>query len=136
MSMFFLHSSAITLAFLQVSGGAPQVIDSKTEHHSYAVYATLLHPDPDREGNMNPPILLHAETEGPPRCAEFFAGMSGEWAEVASNFRRENSRVRLLQAGVPMGIEYRLVPREEILADKSSHGFVGRHNDVIQARPA
>jgi len=117
MSMFFVLITVIGVAFLQVSGGAPQILDPKTDHDAYAVYATLLQPDPDGEGNMKPPILLQAETEGPPRCAEFLAGMSGEWAEVANNFRRENSRVRLLQAGVPMRIEYRLVPRDEILAD-------------------
>ena len=115
--MLFLSSTAIGLALVQAATAPPQVLDPKTDRDAYAVYATLLHPDPDGEGNMKPPILLQAETEGPPRCAEFLAGMSGEWAEVANNFRRENSRVRLLQAGVPMGIEYRLVPREEILAD-------------------
>src|SRR3954465_14765901 len=110
--MFFLLSSVIALAFLQVSAGGPQVLDPKTDRDAYAVYATLLRSDPDGEGNIKPPILLQAETEAPPRCAEFVAGMSGEWAAVANNFRRENSRVRLLQAGVPMGTEYRLVARE------------------------
>jgi hypothetical protein len=43
--------------------------------------------------------------------------MTGEWAEVASSFRRENARVRLLQPALPIDLPYRLVPREEILAD-------------------
>ena len=115
--MFFLHSAVIALALLQVPAGAPQVIESKTGHDAYAVYATLLQPQPDRDGDMKGPSLLQAETEGPTRCSEFLAGMSGEWAEVASNFRRENSRVRLLQEGVPIGIAYRLIPREKIVAD-------------------
>jgi len=45
--------------------------------------------------------------------------MSGEWAEVANDSRRETSRVRLLQTGVAIGIEYRLITRQEILADDS-----------------
>ena len=115
--MFFLHITVIALAFLQVSAGVPQILDSKTERDAYAIYVTLLQPQPDKDGDMKGPVLLQAETDGPTRCSEFLAGMSGEWAEVANNFRRENSRVRLLQAGFPMGIEYRLVPRAEILAD-------------------
>ena len=43
--------------------------------------------------------------------------MSGEWAEVASNFRRENTRGRLLRTGLPLGVKYRLVSRKAILAD-------------------
>ena len=115
--MLFLCSRAIALTLLQAATAPPQVLDPKTEHDAYAVYATLLQPRPDEDRNMTGPILLQAETEWPTRCSEFLAGMSGEWAEVASNFQRENSRVRLLQAGGPTGIEYRLVPREEILAD-------------------
>ena len=97
----------------QVSAEDPQVLDSTAEYDAYAVYATLLQPLRDMKG----PVLLQRETEGPTKCSEFLAGMAGEWVEVASNFRRENIRVRLLQAGFPMGVEYRLVPRAEILAD-------------------
>jgi hypothetical protein len=121
MSMLFLGSTAIALTLLQAATAPPQVLDPKTERDAFSVYATLLQPTmlrPDRlkyEG-LTEPILLQAETEEPTSCAEFLAEMSGEWAEVASNFRRENTRARLLRAGLPLGVKYRLISRKEILA--------------------
>ncbi len=105
--MFFLHSTVIALAFLQVTPPAPQTLDAKTDHDAYAIYATVLQPALDKDGRMKGPLLLQRETEGPAptKCPEFLAGMSGEWLEVANSFRRENTRVRLLQAGFPMGCQ-------------------------------
>jgi hypothetical protein len=118
MSMLLLYGTAIALALLQ----GPQVLDPKAEGDAYSVYATLFQPtilQPDRlkyEG-LTEPIALQAETEVPTTCAGFLAGMSGEWAEVASDFRRENTRARLLRTGFPLGVKYRLVSRKAILAD-------------------
>jgi len=115
--MIFLNATVISLAVLQTAG-APQILDVKTDHDAYAVYAMVLQPQPDNARNSKGPILLQAETEWwNRRCSESLARMSGEWAEAADNFRRENSRVRLLQTGVPMPFEYRLVNRADIWAD-------------------
>ena len=118
MSLFFHQSTVIALALLQASTAVPQTLDAKTDRDAYAIYATLLQSPRDTDGRVKKPILLQRETEGPSptTCSGFLAGMSGEWVEVANSFRRENSRVRLLQAGVPIGVEYHLVSREEILA--------------------
>ena len=116
-----LYSTAIALTLVQVATAAPQVLDPKTERDAFSVYATLFQPtelQPDRlryEG-LTEPILLQGETEAPTRCEALLAAMSGEWAEVASSFRRENSRARLLRAGLPLGVKYRLISRKEILA--------------------
>lgn len=119
--MLLLCSTAIALTLLQAATTPPQVLDPKTERDAFSVYATLFQPtelQPDRlkyEG-LTEPILFQAETETPTRCEALLAGMSGEWAEVASNFRRENSRAQLLRAGLPLGVKYRLVSRKQILA--------------------
>ena len=119
--MLFLCSTTIALTFLQAATAPPQVHDPNTERDAFSVYATLFQPtvlQPDRlkhEG-LTEPILLQAETEAPTSCDGFLEGMSGEWAEVASNFRRENTRARLLRAGLPLGVKYQLVSRKQILA--------------------
>ena len=115
--MSFLHLTVIGLTFLHASIAGPQALDPKMDRDTYAVYATLLQPPPgDRQATG--PIALQRETERPPTwssCTAFLAQMTGEWAEVAASFQRENSRVRLLQPGA-LG-EYKLVSRAEILAD-------------------
>lgn len=121
MSMLLLYSTVIALTLLQAATAPPQVLDPKAERDAYFVYATLLQPtllQPDRlnyEG-LAEPILLQAETEAPTSCDAFLAGMSGEWVEVASNFRRENARARRLRPGLPLGVKYQLMSRKEILA--------------------
>jgi hypothetical protein len=119
MSMLFLHHTVIAIAFLQVSGAAPQTLYAKTEHDAYAIYVTLVRPSWEKDAPTKGPMLLQRETEGPAptKCPEFLAAMSGEWAEVASSFRRENTRARLLHPVLPIDLPYRLVAREEILAD-------------------
>ena len=118
--MSFLYITTIALTLSQAATAHPPALDSRTERDAYAVYAALLQPvwQPDRltyEG-LTEPVRLQAETEAPTGCAAFLAGMSGEWAEVASNFRRENSRARRLRAGLALGVKYQLVSRKEILA--------------------
>jgi hypothetical protein len=138
--MLFLCITAITLTFLRAATAPPQVLDPKAERDAFSVYATLFQPtalQPDRlkyEG-LTEPIVLQAETEAPTTCEALLAGMSGEWAEVASNFRRENTRGRLLRAGLPLGVKYRLVSRKAILADDArvaaKHPIGGMH--LVQA---
>jgi hypothetical protein len=43
MNMLFFCGTVIAIAFLQVSGAAPQTLDAKTEHDAYAIYATLVY---------------------------------------------------------------------------------------------
>jgi hypothetical protein len=112
--MSFVIETVIAFAFLQASTAGPQVLDPTTDRDTYAVYATLL-PLSSEEQQATGPIVLQRETERPTSCTAFLAQMTGEWAEVAASFQRENSRVRLLQPGV-LG-KYRLVSRAEILAD-------------------
>jgi hypothetical protein len=117
MNMSFVHETVIAVAFLQASTTGPQTLDPTTDRDTYAVYATLL-PPPSRDSQATPPIVLQRETERPrtsSSCTAFLAAMTGEWAEVAASFHRENSRVRLLQPGA-LG-EYKFVSRAEILAD-------------------
>ena len=37
MNMLFFCGTVIAIAFLQVSGAAPQTLDAKTEHDAYAI---------------------------------------------------------------------------------------------------
>jgi hypothetical protein len=116
MNMSFLHGTVIAVAFLQASTAAPQALDPTTDRDTYALYATMLQLRARNRPTAGP-IVVQGETERPTACSEFLADMTGEWAEVAASFQRENGRVRLLQPGVLMGVEYRLVARAEILAD-------------------
>lgn len=117
----FLYGTVIGLAVLHLSAAHPQTFDAATTRDAAAVYSTvlqpLLEPDQRRHEGLTEPLVLQAETEAPTSCAAFLDGMSGEWAEVANNFRRENSRARPLRTGLPVGVTYRLVSRTEILAD-------------------
>ena len=110
--MFSLHTTVIALTLLQAP--APQALDLIFDPDAFAVYATVLR---GREDDVREPLLLQTETEAPRTCAEFLDKMSGEWAEVAANPRRENARVRLLRAGLPLGVAYSVIPRATILAD-------------------
>jgi len=110
--MVSLHTTVIALAFLQVQ--APLPFDLKVDRDAFAVYATVLQ---GRRDEVKEPLVLQAETEAPRTCAGLLDGMTGEWAEVANNFRRENARVRVLQSGLPLGVEYRVIPTATILAD-------------------
>lgn len=117
MSIAFLYITGIALTVLQASTGSPQALDPTADRDTYAVYATLLQLT-SRDGQATRPIVLQREIERPATassCTAFLAAMTGEWAEVAASFHRDNSRVRLLQPGV-LG-EYKLVSRAEILAD-------------------
>jgi hypothetical protein len=64
-------------------------------------------------------IILMRETEGPAHhdCSVFISGLSGEWQEVAQDFRNKNARAWLLQPAKSLGAEYRLVSKAEIMAD-------------------
>ena len=117
MTVSFAHKTVIALAFLQASTAGPVPLDPTADRDSYAVYAALLQPPPgDHEANGS--VVLQRETERPSTsssCTAFLAAMTGEWAEVAAHFQRENDRVRLLQPGA-LGA-YKLVSRAAILAD-------------------
>lgn len=110
--MFWLVTNVIALAFLQLP--APQPFDLRADRDAFSVYATVLR---ERRDEVKEPLVLQAETEAPRTCGQLLDKMSGEWAEVANDFRRQNSRVRLLQAGLPLGVEYRVMPSATILAD-------------------
>ena len=128
--MVWLHISVMGLVLVQASTPAPQPLDPKTDADAYALYATLLQPRWEQYARVNGPMLLQRETEGPltGTCSAFLAAMSGEWAEVARSFQRENKRVRVLQAAVPMTLPYRLISRAAILADDArlSRKYPGR----------
>ena len=110
--MFSLHTIVIAVALLQVQ--APQPFDLKADRDAFAVYATVLR---ERNDDVQEPLVLQAETEMPRTCGALLDQMTGEWAEVAANFRRENTRVRVLRAGLPLGVDYRVMSRADILAD-------------------
>jgi len=59
------------------------------------------------------------ETEGPAHhdCSVFISGLSGEWQEVAQDFRNKNALAWLLQPAKSLGAEYRLISKAEIMAD-------------------
>ena len=119
--MLFLCRTAIALTLVQAATAPPQPLDPKTERDEAAVYATLfqpteLQPDPLKYEGLTEPIALQAETELPPDCGPLLASLSGEWAEVASNFKKKNTPARRLRAGLPIGVKYRLISRKEILA--------------------
>jgi hypothetical protein len=89
-------------------------MDVIADRDALAVYTAVL---TQAQGDVRESVLLQEETEAPPRCGAFLDEMSGEWAEVAASFRRENSRGRLLRAGLPLGIDYSVIPRATIVAD-------------------
>jgi hypothetical protein len=110
--MLSFPNVVIAFAFLQAQ--APQPFDLQADRAAFEVYASVLR---DKEPDATEPLLLQAETEAPRTCTDLLARMTGEWSEVADNFRRENARVRVLRAGLPLGVEYRVIPRADILAD-------------------
>src|SRR4051812_39947536 len=107
---WILSIPLIALTVLQGPAVA-QPLDPRTEADAYAVYASL---------NFKPGVILMRETEGPQyrACSDFISSLSGEWRQVAQDFRDKNSRTWLLQPGV-LGFEYRLVSNAEILADNA-----------------
>lgn len=88
---------------------AAQPLDPRAEADAYSLYASAL--------GLKPPVILMRETEGPTHsCANFIDSLSGEWREIAKDFRDKNARTWLLQPGV-FAFEHRLVSKAEILAD-------------------
>ena len=129
-----LLGTAIAITVLQVPTAAPQVLDASAERDAYAIYASLLPPLWER-ASAKGVMPLQQETEGPAShsCGQFLSGLTGEWAEVATSFQRKNARVWLLQPAMPIALPYRLVPREEILADDAR--LVAKHGRGWQRLP-
>jgi hypothetical protein len=103
----------VALTFLQGSRST-QPLELRAESETYAVYAAALR-------SSKPPVILMRETEwsewAATRCSAFLSGMSGEWREVAQDFRERNARTWLLQPGAALGFEYRLISNAEISVD-------------------
>src|SRR5687768_17394299 len=98
----------VLLTILQAP--APQPFDPRAEADAYTVYRSAL--------GFKPGVILKRETEGwpPQNCSGFISGLSGEWREVAQDFRDKNARTWLLKSG-GLGFEHRLISKAEILAD-------------------
>ena len=135
MSLSFLYIFAIALTFLQLATGSPQPIDPTADRDMYALYATML-PDLSAGRRATGPVVLQRENELPPdssSCSAMLASLTGEWADVAASFQRENSRVRLLQPGAAMGGAYHLLPRAEIQADDARLAAIDpRHSNSLR----
>jgi hypothetical protein len=105
---WILSMSVVAITILQ-GPGTTQALDPRTETDAYTVYGSAL--------GLKPPVVLMRETEGPSHsCSGFIDQLSGEWREVAKDFRDKNARTWLLQPGV-LAFEYRLISKAEILAD-------------------
>lgn len=99
----------ITALTILQGGTATQPLDPRTDADAYTVYASA--------AGLRPPVTLMQETEGPTHsCSDFVNQLSGEWREVAKDFREKNARTWLLQPGV-LRFEHRLISKAEILAD-------------------
>jgi hypothetical protein len=100
------------VALTVVHGPMPaQPLDLRAESTTYAVYAAVL-------ASAQPPVILMRETEWTAsRCSALVSELSGEWREVAQDFRDRNARTWLLQPGASLGFAYRLISRPEIEAD-------------------
>jgi hypothetical protein len=124
---WILSMPVIALAVLQGPAVA-QPLDPRTEADAYSVYASL---------NFKPGVILMQETEGPQyrACSDFISGLSGEWRQVAQDFRDKNSRTWLLQPGA-QGFEYRLISKAEIVADNArmSKQYGGRPPQLAPER--
>ena len=105
---WILTTSLVALAMMQAPAAA-RPLDPRTDADAYAVYGSVL--------GLKPPVILMRETEGPSHsCSDFIDQLSGEWREVANDFRQKNARTWLLQPGV-LPFAYRLLSKAEILAD-------------------
>jgi hypothetical protein len=86
-------------------------MDLRAESATYAVYAAVLR-------SAKPPVILMRETEWTANsCSALLSELSGEWREVAQDFRDRNARTWLLQPGASLGFDYRLISRAEIEVD-------------------
>ncbi len=104
----------VTVALGTGPMAAPPQLDTITDADAYAIYALLL---PGAWATRaKGTLLLQQETEGSTHCPSA-APSDPEWAEVAANFKQENTRVRRLEPVLPVNIPYRLISKAEIEAD-------------------
>src|SRR5690348_7858826 len=120
--IFVISMTAVGL--MQSPMAALQPLDPTTDPNSYEIYAVVVPPawaglSRRASGGISGTMLsLQQETEGPWRpCRPSVRTPDPEWELVENNFDQENTRVRLLQPVLPLGIPYRLIPRAEIEAD-------------------
>jgi len=108
--------AGVSAAVTQLLGAPQPGGDTITDPVAYAVYASVL---PIVWPDSNGTLLLIRETEGPNGIEPCLSAVSAEpeWSSVATNFTYENTTVRTLEPGLPVGFAYRLVPRAEIAAD-------------------
>ena len=94
---------------------ASVVLDAKAEPTAYEVYAAYLNDAwKDRRGVY----LLQQQTETDLRgCGDFVSRFTGEWADAAADFQRQNAAPRTLQPALVVNAQYRVVPQVEIEAD-------------------
>jgi hypothetical protein len=101
-------------------GGAPpsaQTADPITDPAVYAIYSGLLPPLWTHVSKGL--VVLQQETEGPlPPLACSNTGFEGDadWSDLEQDFKRENSRVRIIQT-LLLDVPHRLIARAEIRAD-------------------
>ncbi|HEY2431719.1 MAG TPA: hypothetical protein VGI12_03525 [Vicinamibacterales bacterium] len=110
----------IVAAVLQGACSSPSIaaaqrpLDASRERGASAIYAAVLQ---RAWHNQTDAPLLQRETEPLQGCAGFLPKLTGEWADVAKDFQRQNARERTLPPALPTTIRYRLITRAEIQAD-------------------
>src|SRR6185437_14122590 len=117
MNLLFVNILVICVTILQAAPkrtGAPQTLDPALHREAYEIYATLI---PRLWAQEKGVPLLQQETE--PSVAAggctILKTQSGDWADAAADFQRQNAHPWTLQPGLP--IPYQFIRRAKIQAD-------------------
>ena len=127
MNPLFVYFFVIWLPFVQATTSTSPVVpqeplDATSEHEAYAIYAKVLpHLWAQRlAGKESTNIMVLQQETDPPSttidssCSTVFSGQTDEWADVLTDFKLQNSRVRVLQPALTMSVPYRLIHRADI----------------------
>jgi hypothetical protein len=107
--------AAVLQANVAPKSGVPVTLDATANPEAYEIYAAsleLLRRWPGLKDNL----LVRQETSAGDSCSGV-ATQTGEWAEVQRDFQQQNTVQRLLQAALPINIQYSFIRDSEIEAE-------------------
>ncbi len=125
---FVLGAVAFAIASSVATAQEPEPI---TDSDSYVLFAMVL--KAEWRNASKEPLLLQRETDIAPQCHVSVPASDPDWVAVENNFKQENARVRVLQPQLPIDMPYRLIPREEIVADDAR--LARKYPGIMNVRP-